>query len=83
MQNKLYTFPNCNECAEVKKILEEKEISYQEINAGIGDGRKNFQEFYNQNKNSIERENNQIILPIFVSNSKICQGLEKIISLLS
>ena len=79
MENKLYTFPNCTKCAEVKEILENKGIPYQEINAGIGSGRKDFQEFYNENKDSIERESGQIVLPILHLNSEeVIQGLEKI-----
>ena len=79
METKLYTFPNCAKCVAVKEILEEKKIPYQEINAGVGSGRRDFQEFYNNNRGSIEREAGQIILPILHINSeKIVQGLEKI-----
>lgn len=80
MENKLYTFPGCAECVKVKEILDKKEnFSYQKINAGLGSGRKNFQEFYNKNKDSIERGNGQIILPILsLDSGEIYQGLEKI-----
>ena len=80
MENKLYTFPGCIECTKVKEILNKKEkFFYQEINAGLGSGRKDFQEFCKNNKNSIEREEGQIILPILYLNSgEIQQGLEKI-----
>ena len=76
--NKLYTFPNCSKCSEVKKLLEEKGIKYNEVNTGIGSGRNEFNEFYKKNKDRIERDNGGIILPIFVSDSEILQGLEKI-----
>ncbi len=78
MTYEIYTFPNCNKCQSVKKILEGKEIKYYEINAGIGEGRVRFLEFYRKNKNSIERKDDQIILPILVNDSKILQGLERI-----
>lgn len=82
MSYKIYTFPNCDKCQNVKKILEEKNIEYQEVNAGLGNGRVDFLEFYKQKKDFIERDNNgQIVLPIVVSSSGIYQGLEKITEL--
>jgi glutaredoxin len=81
MENILYTFPNCDKCSEVKKYLNKKEIPYEEINAGLGIGKKNFRIFYNENKDLIQRNDGGIILPILFSDSgKILQGIEKIIN---
>jgi len=80
----IYTFPNCDKCHEVKKILEKKDISYEEINAGLGIGKKKFLEFYKDYKDNIERdEKGGIILPVLVCDSKILQGLEKIVGFLN
>jgi len=76
--NILYTFPNCEKCSCVKKILQSKGINYQEVNAGLGSGRKEFQKLYEKYKKNIVREQGQVVLPIFLFNSKIIQGLEKI-----
>ena len=42
----LYSFPNCTKCNEVKSHLKGKEIKYEEVNAGIGEGREKFRDFY-------------------------------------
>jgi glutaredoxin len=79
MTYKLFTFPNCGKCNEVKNYLKEKEIKYEEVNAGIGDGRTKFRDFYSKNKEQIKRdESGAIPLPIFEYNGKILQGLEGI-----
>jgi len=77
---KLFTFPNCSHCSDVKKYLKEKKIKYEEINAGIGEGRKEFREFYLSNKDKIKREEDGTIsLPILVDNKELVQGIEKIL----
>jgi len=76
----LYTFPNCQKCSEVKEILSQMGIRYHEINAGLDEGRKIFREFFEKNKESIERDSRgQITLPIFINGSRVIQGLDKII----
>ena len=77
MSYKIYTSPNCGMCEIVKKILKGKNLEYQEVNIGIGEGRKDFSEFYKQNKSSLGTS-----LPILVYDSKIFQGLEKITELI-
>jgi glutaredoxin len=75
----LFTFPNCGKCNEVKKYLKEKEIKYEEVNAGLGEGGKKFREFYSKNKEQIKRDGQgSIPLPIFEYDGKILQGLEGI-----
>ena len=54
--NILYTFPNCEKCSCVKEILQSKKINYQEVNAGLGSGRKEFQKLYEKYKKNIVRE---------------------------
>jgi glutaredoxin len=84
MEYALFSYPNCQKCGEVKGYLEKKEIKYKEINAGIGEGRMKFREFYSQNKDRIQRENDgTILLPILLREGEIIQGLEKIISSLN
>ena len=79
MTNKLYVVPACGECIDVKKLLDEKGIEYIEVNAGVREGKKEFQDFYRQNKDCIERNGmGQIILPVFRFDSTIIQGLEQI-----
>lgn len=80
MGYKLFTYPNCPKCSEVKKYLKEKNMSYEEINAGLGDGKKIFQEFYVKNRGKIKRdEHGTISLPVLIDNEKIFQGLEDIL----
>lgn len=80
MEPILYSFPNCGKCDEVKKYLKEKGIKYEEINAGLGEGRIKFRNFYSENKDQIKRDGQGAIpLPIFEYNGKILQGLEGII----
>ena len=77
----LFTYPNCPKCTEVKKYLKTQEIPYEEINAGIGEGKKRFQTFYRENRGKIKRDEHETIsLPILVCDEKISQGLENIIN---
>lgn len=84
MKYTLYSYPNCPKCAEVKNYLKEKGIKYEEINAGLGEGKVKFRDFYSKNKDKIQRENDgSIFLPIFLKEGEIIQGLEKIIASLN
>jgi len=75
----LFTLPNCGKCNEVKNYLKEKEIKYEEINAGMGEGMTKFRDFYSKNKEHIKRnEQGTISLPILEHDEKILQGLEGI-----
>ncbi len=80
MEYKLFTYPNCSKCSEVKKYLKEKNMSYKEINAGLGEGKKMFQEFYAKNREKIKRDGHGAIsLPVLIHDEKIFQGLEDIL----
>lgn len=80
MEYTLFTYPNCEKCNEVKNYLKEKQIKYEEVNAGLGEGKTKFRDFYSQNKDKIYRENDgSIKLPIFKYNGTILQGLDGII----
>lgn len=77
---KLYTLPSCVVCQKVKKFLDQKRVDYQEVNIGIGDGRREFQRFYIERKDLIERVSGQIILPILFDGNKVIQGKDNIIN---
>lgn len=77
----LFTFPNCPKCGKVKDYLKSKGIKYDELNAGIGEGRVKFRDFYSKNKEQISRdENGTILLPILSHEKGFLQGLDKIIN---
>lgn len=82
MKYTLFTFPNCNKCSKIKNYLEGKNIEYEEVNSGIGDGRKKFREFYLNNKEQIKRDDDGggILLPILINEKDIFQGMEKILN---
>jgi glutaredoxin len=81
MEYTLFTFPNCEKCREIKNYLKEKQIKYEEINAGLGEGKVKFREFYSENKDKIKREGDgSISLPIIKYNGTVLQGLEGIIN---
>ncbi len=75
----LYTTNECGACEETKRILNERNLKWKEINITNEEGRKIFREFYNEHRKDIERKDNSIAFPILSQNSKIFQGLEKII----
>jgi len=79
--NKLYTFPNCSKCVEVVNYLDKKGIDYQKINTHTPTGMHEFKEFYAKNKDLIRRDLHGIVLPIFLYNSQVIQGLEKILEI--
>lgn len=84
MEYTLYSLPNCSACNQVKTYLKEKGIKYNEINAGLGEGKINFRNFYFENKDKIKREENGAIpFPILSTDGEIIQGLEKIINSLN
>lgn len=76
----LYTTTDCKACDTVKERLKNKNIEWKEINVRDVEGKKSFREFYNQNRESIQREKDSIKFPIISHNSKVFQGLEEIIS---
>lgn len=81
MKYVLYIIPNCQECTKIKSFLDSKRINYEEVNAGIGEGKERFRDLFRNHREQIERDDQgQIILPILVGDSNILQGLEKITS---
>lgn len=80
MEYKLFTFPNCDKCKKVKEYLKSQKIDFEEINAGIGDGKKQFRDLYSENREKIERDSTgTMALPILLCGDEIIQGLEKIL----
>jgi len=79
MEYNLFTLNGCEKCEKVKEYLQEKGVKYKEINAGFGEGMKEFREFYKENREKIQRESDgTTTLPILAFDKKIIQGLEKI-----
>lgn len=77
----LFTFPSCDKCYKAKEILDAKGVDYEEVNSGLGKGRKRFQQFYREYRESIKRdETGQTLLPILLKDSEMYQGLEEISS---
>jgi glutaredoxin len=75
----LFTYPNCPHCRDVKSYLNGREVKYEEVNAGLGEGKVKFRDFYSKNKDKIHRENDgTITLPILSSGEGVFQGLEDI-----
>ncbi len=79
MEYTLFTLPNCEKCIQVKDYLKDKNLVYREINAGIGEGRTYFKDFYLKHRESIEREGEGVVFPILLYKDEIFQGLENII----
>ena len=83
----LYTFPACEKCARLKEQLKSRGIAYEEVNAGLGDGRIKLKELTKQYHEQLKRDNSGwLILPMVVSRNdgsiEIFQGeecLEKIL----
>jgi glutaredoxin len=81
MKYKLFSIKGCEKCEKVKEYLKNKNIDYEEINVGFGEGLVEFREFYDKNRNSIKREDDRTVsFPIMAIDEKIIQGLEKITS---
>ncbi|VVB82188.1 Uncharacterised protein [uncultured archaeon] len=82
MTYKIFTLKGCHKCEEVKEYLKEKNIPYEEVNIGFGDGKKEFNEFYSKNRDIINQKrtaDKTINLPIISCEEKIFQGLEEIL----
>lgn len=80
-RSELFTFPSCDKCYKAKEILDAKGIDYEEVNSGLGKGKKRFQQFYREYRESIKRDDTgQTLLPILLRGSEMYQGLEEISS---
>lgn len=83
MTYKIFTLAGCDKCEKVKEYLEEKQMSYEEINMGFGEGKKIWQEFYLKNREMINKKRTSdgtVSLPIISCDEKIFQGLEEIVN---
>jgi len=73
----LYTYPNCDKCSQVKEILGEKKIPYDEINLGLSEGKRIFGKIYLQVCDKLKRDDNKMaILPILIRRND--SGIEEI-----
>lgn len=73
----LYSATGCVRCATVRQLLDERGLKYQEHDA-LGEGRKNFRDFYQNNRRKIFRGPEGIEFPIFYEGSVIRQGLSMV-----
>ena len=65
MKFKIFTFPNCEKCEEVKECLKNEETEV--IDLKTPEGLKHFLEYYNKNRDAIKRDNNgQVLLPVVI-----------------
>jgi len=79
----LFTTDDCEACEEVKQYLIKEKIPWQEINIKTSEGKEIFTGFYKKNRNQIKRDGKIINFPIVQKNSKVFQGLEKIMEHIS
>jgi len=76
----VYSFPACEKCSELKRNLDERNISYEEVNAGLSSGRKRLKELIKSHGAKLKRDKDgYLILPLVVvrneKNIEISQGL--------
>ena len=63
----IYTLPECEHCHEALKIIKEKGIQLEQINAGSSEGMKKFRDFYAKYREQVKRDNSGCaVLPILV-----------------
>tara|TARA_Y100000310_G_C20451644_1_gene701026 strand:- start:219 stop:494 length:276 start_codon:yes stop_codon:yes gene_type:complete len=81
----LYTVPRCEECVEVKSLLNNLQVSYSESNLRTPEGKKVFGKIYVGIADKLRKNNqNKAILPLLVKRDgnggveKFGQGLEEI-----
>jgi glutaredoxin len=76
----IYTLQTCPHCHEALKLMKEKGIEFEHINAGSPEGMKKFRDFYSGHRDELKRVNGTIDLPVLVyqdnGNSRIHQGSE-------
>lgn len=63
MEYKLFTFPNCGHCTEIKKYLNDKHVPYEEINIGLTSGKKN-PVWHMVYARELEKDEKGLVLPI-------------------
>jgi len=77
----VYTLPTCEHCHEALKFMKEKEIQFEQINAGSSEGMKKFRDFYATHREQVKRDSfGCAILPIVLyqedGNLRIHQGTD-------
>ena len=75
----IYSAAGCLRCKIVKQFLEDTDQSYQDFDA-LGEGRKAFRTFYQNNRKSIYRGPDGIEFPIFSDGQIILQGLPMVMA---
>ena len=76
MDYKLFTFPSCEPCADIKNYLNEKGIKYEEINIGLSSNKKNPFWLAIYMTQTLKKDEKGIILPILAKFNE--DNLEKI-----
>lgn len=80
---KVFTFPNCDKCEQVKDYLKDKPFAGSIIDLKTPDGNKEFRKYYASLKNSIKREDDGTLkLPVvlFLNKDNVvstAQGIEE------
>jgi len=69
MDYKLFTFPNCSHCTDIKTYLSEKDIDYQEVNIGLRSGKKDptWKHIYSRNLSGeapLDQDDKGLVLPV-------------------
>ena len=77
----LYTFTACEHCHSAMELMKEKEIPFEQIDAGSSEGVKRIREFYSKYRDEIIRgEDGCAIMPILIKREgehiNIHQGTE-------
>jgi pyruvate formate lyase activating enzyme len=75
----IYSAKGCLRCKIVKQFLNDSGRTYQDIDA-LGDGRKPFREFYQNNREKIYRGQDGIEFPIFNDGETVRQGLPMVLA---
>lgn len=75
----IYTLPTCEHCHEAVQLMNERKISFEQIDTSSSEGLKKFREFYSTYRDKVERDDSGCaVLPIVYDdgNSKLHQGTE-------
>jgi glutaredoxin len=77
----IYTFTTCEHCHAAMKLMKEKGIPFEQIDAGSSEGTKRFTEFYSKYRSRVARgDDGCAIMPILIDrkgeNVNIHQGTD-------
>ena len=81
---KIFTFPDCDKCEQVKSHMKENGLKFEVVNLKSPEGNSEFRAYYKELKDKIERSDDGTIkLPVVIAieNGKVIstsQGLEAI-----